>query len=285
VDYAGLFPPAQQAMADAVRAYAAYRSGAHAWMLGRFICPVARLAEFTAEVAAHLPTTDGPWRVSALLGVDAEQDFATIAAFNAAHQGVLIDAAETRAADVESVARLRRAARRSLEAVYVELPVASDPTPLLSAVKQSGLRAKIRTGGVTADAFPTAAQVARFLGACVRLDVPFKATAGLHHPLRGEYRLTYEDGSAHGTMFGFLNIVLATAWLRDGATDDDAVALLEERDHAAFTFDDTGVRWRQQVFLHARLERLRSRVCVAVGSCSFTEPVHELRFVPGWISQ
>lgn len=284
VDFAGLFPPAAWPMDEAVRAFAAYRSSAHAWMLGRFICPAARLGEFTAAASPWLPSVDGPWRVSALLGPEAARDLATIAAVNASHQGVLVDAAEARAGSVDEIRALAHAAREALLALYVEVPVQNDPTPLVAAIHAAGLRAKIRTGGVTADAFPTAATVARFLGACVRHDVAFKATAGLHHPVRGDYRLTYDDASAHGTMFGFLNIVLATAWLRDGATDHDAVALLEERDPRAFDFADAGVRWRDHLFLRARLEQLRNRAIIAVGSCSFTEPVHELAFVPGWIT-
>ncbi len=46
VDYAGLFPPARLDMSSAVENYALYRSETLAWMLGRFICPAARLAEF-----------------------------------------------------------------------------------------------------------------------------------------------------------------------------------------------------------------------------------------------
>ena len=46
IDYAGLFPPASLDMADAVRNYAAYREGEHAWALGRFVVPAARLEEF-----------------------------------------------------------------------------------------------------------------------------------------------------------------------------------------------------------------------------------------------
>ncbi len=40
IDYAGLFPPAAVSMADAVANYAAYRTSADAWALGRFVLPV-----------------------------------------------------------------------------------------------------------------------------------------------------------------------------------------------------------------------------------------------------
>src|SRR6185436_15978516 len=102
---------------------------------------------------------------------------------------------------------------------YIEIPVSGDPAPLATAVGRAGGRLKVRTGGVTADAFPSAADLARFLRAAVQAGVPFKATAGLHHPLRAEYRLTYEPGSACGTMFGFLNLFLATAFVSAGMDD------------------------------------------------------------------
>jgi hypothetical protein len=283
IDYAGLFPPAQQEMTTAVRAYAAFREGRTAWMLGRFICPAARLAEFTVAVAPLLPSAVGPWRVSAVLGPDVAAELAAVAALNASHQGVVVDAVEVRASSSDAIAQLARSVREMPMAMYVEIPVSdADPAALIESIAAAGLRAKIRTGGVTADAFPPAAAVARFLGACVRRDVAFKATAGLHHPLRGEYRLTYEAASAHGTMFGFLNIVLAAAWLRDGATDADAVGLLEERDPTAVRFTDAGVEWRNVLLLTSRLARARQRAAIAVGSCSFTEPVHELAFLPEW---
>ena len=99
----------------------------------------------------------------------------------------------------------------------------------LAAVRRLGGRAKVRTGGVTRDAFPTTSDLIRFLRRCVRAGLPFKATAGLHHPLRAEYRLTYAPDSPAGVMFGFLNLFLATAFLRAGMEETEAARLLEER--------------------------------------------------------
>ena len=51
-------------------------------------------------------------------------------------------------------------------------------------------RAKLRMGGVTAEAFPTASDVVeRNLQRFVDRGVSFKATAGLHHPMRSQHRL------------------------------------------------------------------------------------------------
>jgi hypothetical protein len=276
VDYAGLFPPAGRTMPDAVAEYAAHRAGPHAWMLGRFVVPASRLAEFARCAEPLLPAGGDPWRASVLLEPDVRGGIDAIAAFNAAHRGVLSDAAEAKAASPGGVREVARAVAGAPVTVYVEIPVGEDPAPLVETVGAHQLRAKIRMGGVTADAFPSPADVVRFLGVCVRTGVPFKATAGLHHPLRGEYRLTYDDESARTTMYGFLNVFLAAALLRDGGSDDAARALLTESDPASIGFGVGGISWRGHRFLPARLEQLRAHAAIAFGSCSFAEPVEDL---------
>ena len=46
---------------------------------------------------------------------------------------------------------------------------------------------KLRTGGVTVDAFPASMQIAKALVTPATHQLPIKFTAGLHHPLR-QYR-------------------------------------------------------------------------------------------------
>jgi hypothetical protein len=281
VDYAGLFPPAGLGMSDAVASYAEYRRGAERWMLGRFIVPVARLAEFDEAAAPYLDQrpSDHPWRLSALAGDDLPADVQLIGEFNCRHAAdgagaVVIDSFELRASTPERIA----AAGRSLPGwadAFVEVPLEPDPEPLIAAIAHSGLRAKARTGGVTPDAIPAAEQVARFIAACVRHDVPFKATAGLHHPLRAEFPLTYEAAAPRATMHGYLNVFLAAALLRGGGTEADAQRLLEECDAAAFDVDATAVVWRDRRFAVQELADARA-LALSFGSCSFTEPVADL---------
>src|SRR5512133_2350561 len=203
IDYAGLFPPAALPMADAVANFAAYRESADAWALARFVLPVVRLEEFEAVAARHL--RGAPWRLSVLAQLT---DADAIRTFNGRMAGrAHIDTVESHAATVEDVEALAPLA--SLATTYVELAVDEDPAPLVAAVAATGLRAKLRMGGVTAASFPLASEVVRFLEACAQHRVMLKATAGLHHPLRGEYALTYDAHSARATMFGFLNVFLA----------------------------------------------------------------------------
>jgi hypothetical protein len=279
IDYAGLFPPAQLPMTDAVARYAAYRRSPAAWMLGRFVVPAARLGEFAAAAEPLLVTGGDPWRLSVLVSDDAAADFAAIAALNASHRGAVCDAAEAKAGEVDQIAKLARVARDAPVATYVEIPIASDPAPLVAALGTQGMRAKVRTGGITPAAVPDAAHVIRFIAACIRAKVAFKATAGLHHPVCGSYPLTYEEDSAHARMFGFLNVFLAAAVLRDGAHEADALDLLSEHDAAAFTFADDGVRWRGHFILTPRVAQLRERAAVSFGSCSFDEPLADLQSI------
>lgn len=270
IDYAGLFPPAALSMADAVANFAAYRAGADAWALGRFVLPVVRLAEFEAVAAPHL--RGAPWRLAALAQ---PTDVDAIRAFNDRMAGrAHIDTAESRAATVNEVEALKPLA--ALATTYVELAVRDDPASLIAAVAAHGLRAKVRTGGVTAESFPIASDVARFLVTCVQHRVMLKATAGLHHPLRGEYALTYDAHSARATMFGFLNLFLAASFARQGMDAAGLTTLLDERDPGALHVTDDHVTWRGHTVDAAALANDRDRIAVSFGSCSFREPLDDL---------
>jgi hypothetical protein len=276
IDYAGLFPPAALSMADAVANHAQYMSGADRRWLGRFIVPLTRLDELAAAVDGlgdRRPSASRPWRVAVLAGA---ADAATLRTFAARHGGTMvIDTIETKAEDPAQIPAIA-AALGAQYTVYVEVPLRSDPAPFVAALAAVGLRAKIRTGGVTADAFPSPAEVMRFLVASVEMGVPFKATAGLHHPLRGEYRLTYAADAAEGTMYGFINIFLAAAMLRVGHPAAAVAPLLEERAAASLVVTPTGITWRGLTVTTAQLATARTVLAASFGSCSFAEPVEDL---------
>jgi hypothetical protein len=284
VDYAGLFPPAGLDMPTAVRNYAAYRLGDDAWMLGRFVVPTARLDEFQNAHSSVGDTSPNAWRLAALLGADAEADVARVRAFNRSHGSgrapAIVDSLEAKLApsgigDAASLAG-------DDFSVFVEIPVDDDPEPHVAAIARSGLYAKIRTGGVTADAFPPPRALLRAMRCCVDARVAFKATAGLHHPLRAERALTYAPDAPRGTMFGFLNVFLSAALLRQGSGDDEAREMLDERDPRAFEPRGDSVSWRGRVLTIAQLATMREETAVSFGSCSFREPVDDLHAL-GWL--
>ena len=164
IDYAGMFPPAALSMEEASRNYEAYRAGPHSWALGRFIVPSARLNE-----------VDPDWEY-VILGVPPRR----------------VPVCELKVASAAEAAPMLDALPEGVTA-YFELPIDADPAPL---AKGRG-RAKVRTGGLTPDAFPAPADLARFLYRCAKARVPFKATAGLHHPIRSVQRCTYEARRPH----------------------------------------------------------------------------------------
>jgi hypothetical protein len=119
--------------------------------------------------------------------------------------------------------------------------------------------------------------VIEFIRRCAAANVPFKATAGLHHPLRSIHRFTYQPESASGIMHGFVNLFLAAAFSRAGMESDLAVQLLEEQSAEAFQFDLNGVGWRQCRLSRDEIAAARRSFAVSFGSCSFTEPIDDLR--------
>jgi hypothetical protein len=146
------------------------------------------------------------------------------------------------------------------DVTYLEIPLDADLTSLIAA----GARAKIRMGG---DAFPEPEAVAQFLRAGAAARLPFKATAGLHHPIRNP------------PMHGFVNLFLAAALAWRG---DDPLATLEEQSAGAFYFDDDAVEWHGHRVSAAELRAARERFAISFGSCSFEEPVADLKGL-GWL--
>jgi hypothetical protein len=287
IDYAGLFPPASLGMGAAVAGYDTYSRSEWNWMLGRFIVPVSRLAEFE-EAFAGLPSSgdEGPmnWRLSALLGADPVADVDRLREFNGRMAGegsrkALVDSVEVKVAGSEEITRLSGVVPAEVVA-YFEIPWSipvSSRTECIRALADSGRRAKIRMGGETADKFPASESVIEFINLCAAARVPFKATAGLHHPLRSVHRLTYEPESPSAMMHGFLNVFLAAAFLRAGMEAGVALRLLDEQSERAFQFDSDGVAWRQHRLGRQEIAAARRDFAISFGSCSFLEPIEDLR--------
>lgn len=282
VDYAGLFPPAALSLPDAVAEYAACRRGDESWMLGRFVVNASGLGELAMAASPHLPEEGaGPaWPVSALLGADLGADLAEIRQFDATQRGrALIETVEGKAATAGEIDRLvEEVAGRLL--LYLEVPLDPDPLPLLTVLAARGARAKVRTGGLEPKAVPSIALLARFLAACAALHLPFKATAGLHHPLRGVHRFTPAEDSPRGWMHGFLNVFVAACLLREGRVDaSGAERVLAEERPEAFSFEGDSLRLGEHVLASAEIRSARGAFATSFGSCSFAEPVADLRRV------
>jgi hypothetical protein len=276
IDYAGLFPPAGLPMEQAVANYAAYLGGGNRWALGKFIVPASRLAELEDAFARQAPPAE-PWELSLLATGATESELDAVRTFNERHRGQLsISAVETKGSSLAEIEELARGVGQQI-VTYVELPLSVETPQLIRALAARKLRAKIRTGGVTSDAFPSPVQVASFIAACAQAHVPFKATAGLHHPLRCTRPLTYESDSPTGTMHGFVNLFIAAALLTAGVDPDLSVRLLEDSDPASFTLEENRIRWRDCEVTAEDLASVRADFAISFGSCSFEEPIADLR--------
>lgn len=293
IDYAGLYPPATLEMSRAARNFAHYRAGGAGWMLGRFVCPAARLAEFSVAADPLLPRDAGaiPWLLSVTGTGNVHADLEAITAFNERHRvcfdecGARVDSYEAKVASVGDVIAMHETLPQTLHA-WLEVPLTDDVDEMVEAIARVGRFAKMRTGGIDADAFPSSTGIVRFLRSLLTHHVRAKATAGLHHPLRGAYRLTYDAGAPTCRMFGFLNVLLAAAVMADGGTDALARQALEESHASSLEFTETQLEWRGAdgtvALSRHTLQQVRAHMIVSIGSCSFTEPVDESRAL-GWI--
>ncbi len=283
IDYAGLFPPASLSMAEAVANYNSYSQSQWKWMLGSFIVPAARLNEFEeafAGLSAASPETNfSNWRLSALLGPDAGSDVARIGEFNSritrSRRGATVASVEVKDASAAEITRLSNIIPSELATYFEVTP--EDSGECIAEMSRCGRRAKIRTGGETADKFPTAESVVEFIRVCAASNVPFKATAGLHHPLRSVHRLTYRPDSPSGVMHGFVNVFVAAAFLRAGMNAALALELLKEESSQAFQFAADTISWREHRLSQQEIAVARAGFAVSFGSCSFTEPIDDLR--------
>ena len=236
IDHAALFPPASLPMDAALEVDRAARRTPQAWMLHRFLVPASRLPELPEGFEPPL--------------------------------GVIVDVDELPplSPQVEVVeARLDRArATEGVDArVFLEVRPGDDAG--LDAVAERGAGAKVRCGGLTPDMYPSPAELAHFITGCRDRGLAFKATAGLHHPVR--------DGIAHG----FLNLLGAAVLAHaQDAQPRELVAVLLEHDALAFGVTDEAFTVQGRAFGAETVTAAREGLFVGFGSCSFSEPVEDL---------
>jgi hypothetical protein len=278
IDYAGLFPPAERPMQEAVRNYGHYRRGPHARRLGRFVLPVARLAEFVRDFeGVQGAGPEHAWPLSLLGSKDAAADAEIMRNWQRA--GLCFDSIELRARSSDEVTQLLGLYPEGLP-LYMEFPpeLVKEVAPLLAGC---GARAKIRMGGTTAQAIPGTSVVAQFLMTCAEEGVPFKATAGLHHAVRGAAPLTYEAKSPSATLHGFLNLFFAALLAYAGAEREVVTAALQEEERSAFHAERGEFFCNQRSFSTEEIARARRKFILGIASCSFLEPLLDLQEM-GW---
>jgi hypothetical protein len=281
IDFAGLFPPAELEMTAMVSAYREAMLDERGWMVGRIIVPVSRLDEFEHAAADLLPDEEeaDPWCVSALTrpcgdgGFGADLD--AIAAFNTRHAEAacgraVIDVIESRG---DTAAAIDAAMDMIPDDIFpfIEISHKSDPRGLLAVLAGSEAAAKIRTGGVRPELYPSVDELAAFIAASASAGVPFKATAGLHHPLPNM------NDVVPARQHGFLNVFLAAIMARSQELDAEAVRpLLEVCDPDAFVFGDDIARLGEYEIDRDEIEEARLSFAISFGACSVSDPWADL---------
>ena len=322
-DYAGLFPPASLDLDASTAAFARYRTGPEAAMLGRFIVAAARLAPPAGEPYGDEPEGEGsspsldafaerftgdPWRFSVLgLSPDEGESWYETAlrtlrqsrAFDARHGGQTAcerfelrlpaalasdpDALADTLSDLDAAYRdgAGTGPRAALEVPSLDAPDAVAPAAY--AVAQANGRArrpafalKFRCGGVTPDLVPDVETLAGALSEAVRAGVPFKATAGLHHPLPND------DDAVGARMHGFLGVFGGAVLARlHGLGPGDWAEILDSDDASDWSATDE-LRWRSLRASAAEVADARRQLALSFGTCSFDEPRGDLREI-GWL--
>jgi hypothetical protein len=270
-------------MRPALESYASYLDSPDRRALGKFIVPLLRLKELEYAGDGLFPRDSKaePWGLSVLVADDVHNAGEEMLKFNRRHSSgpragrVAIEVVELKASTVAEIESQREELPRAFTS-YFEIPTTGDVSPLVEALARLSTRAKIRTGGVTPEAFPPAEEIINFISTCWRGRVPFKATAGLHHPVRGTYRLTYEPDGPMGKMYGFLNVFMAASLIYAGESDNTALAVLQEEDPFAFSFSDDAIGWRDKRVDAGQIQSSRANFAISFGSCSFREPVDEI---------
>jgi len=285
IDDAALFPPARLAMADALRGHAAAAAGGEFWIAGRFVVPASRLL----EMAAALDDAPAPLGATVVLDAPAADAaaFADLARAARAVAGrVAVESVELPLrrlpgeTDDDRCTVLAEALQGSFAsppAAYVEVPAGGDAgEEALLALHRArsrgaGVAAKIRCGGQRPGDVPSAENVAHFVWVAARLGVPFKATAGLHHAVA---RIDADGTFAHG----YLNVIGGAILAHARGLDRETLgALACERDPAAFALDARRFVWNGIGADAREIAQARSAFVHSYGSCSFDEPVADLR--------
>jgi hypothetical protein len=285
IDYAGMFPPCSLALEPALQNHASYVRSPEAWMLGAFVLPIEQFDAAKELLSPFDPLH--PLRVAALGPKTADAE-AFLEALEKADTAIRSLSSNV---DLISISHLEMFLPHDVDLALLEearsivgdLPVFWETTPdrteqtiaLLAEYNSDADLAtfgyKLRTGGVTADAFPTSAQIASALVAPATHQLPIKFTAGLHHPIR-----QFRD-EVKTKMHGFLNVLGAAVLAAEHRWDAlQTSIMLEDQDSASFSFAEDFFAWREWKIDVERLQ-YRRKFVASFGSCSFDEPRDDLR--------
>jgi hypothetical protein len=260
-DDAAMFPPGNAPIESAVAAHRGMRHSAAADYVGPLITPLSRVVR-----AAELwPTGETTQLEVALTLVGDPAEFPPGLQAALALQQLHVVAVEVAVpSDVSAstaVATIDAAVPEAVK-VFAEVPRDARRHDFLKLLSGTRLRAKFRTGGTVADAYPPESELAEAICLSVQYGLPFKATAGLHGAVRNTQPTTGFE------QHGFLNIIMAVTTSAAGSSTTDVEEVLRCRDEDALS--------RSIAALSAdEVTRVRDTF-VSFGTCSIAEPLGDL---------
>ncbi len=271
IDYAGLFPPAKLDMEPALREYLGHLNGPESLLVNRFVCPVGRLAELGDLLHTLAPEEQFGICVIGSAIATLANDIEFMRGFSQRFgENFEIEGYEVRSSDdVEgSLRAIQKLANLDL---YLEIPFGDGTTDALHIIANSeAASAKARTGGAEPKDYPTSEQLANFLRECLDLNLSFKLTAGLHHPVR------------RNEMHGFLNVLVALALAEEHDLNRaEIAAILSEENARSFVIEPSEVGYKDMRASLESIDAVRT-LFAGFGSCSVSEPVEDLRALGLW---
>jgi len=307
IDYAGIFPPASLSLAQAFHNYLFYQEGFYSWMLSNFICPAGKLSELTGLMKHVLGDRNSivPLSVIGSSGNNLKQtlgnfetDIRLIDEFNKLHSShASVNAYELRLPDelsadsgagkmLDTLDKINYTLQETLKQAvpcFFEAALTNDFHYCISKIaevtavhnlKGFNCGLKLRTGGTEAAAFPSVEQVAYTIFTCLEQKIPMKCTAGLHHPVR------HYNESVSAKMHGFLNVFGAgILGYTHSLEQKQLIEIIEDEYSYNFDFSLDGFVWNGVTVSEEKIHEAREKLMISYGSCSFDEPIDDLKTI------
>ncbi|MDD5363599.1 MAG: hypothetical protein PHN88_15865 [Ignavibacteria bacterium] len=309
IDYAGMYPPANLNLADAFRNYCNYLVSQDEWMISRFVCSLNSFENIFKGGSAALKMVEdfdfGRWiSFSILLNqepkvkdflISFRKDLEKVKKISEEYPGkVVADTFEFKLPAELNGKFGTHAVKKMLEEIndvltwsgllgariFVEPPIDNNYNSVFRKLAEAsadsnhkGSRAglKLRTGGITQESFPSVEQIASALDACKQNKIPFKATAGLHHPVR------HQNENAGLKMHGFFNVFGAgILHFANSLSENELRNIVMDENGSAFGFTNDIFSWNDITADKTMVEKARNEFVISFGSCSFDEPREDL---------
>lgn len=308
IDYAGLFPPTSLTLDKAINNYSNYRNADHKWMLSRFIIPGSRINELNKYM--ELFEKNPPFLFSVLgkatnkikeFEINFRSVIENIISFEENFRdNIKIDALELKFPSIEVKKHTKEKFEQFLQIIstiisdtptknkldiFLEL---TDPLIKEKILKEflqvlvnynktakiaeiNFLAFKLRTGGVVPEAFPPVEVISRVILECSNYGIPWKATAGLHHPIR------HYNESVKNKMHGFINVIGATALNEEHKLDIETLnKIISDENPKHFKFENDLFSWKDIEISSQTIYKSRFKRFISFGSCSFNEPKEDM---------